>query len=427
MNTAWTQHPHFAALDWASDHHDVTVLDRTGAIVAEFRFAHTAAGWAEFTEKLKPFPGAPFTLETSSGPAVDQLLQRGFVLYPLAPGAAARYRERKAPSGTKSDRHDTWAMADALRTDGHAWRALRPQDEATATLRALCRDEISLIEQRTLLVNQLQAALREYYPAALEAFADWTVPTPWAFLQQFPTPVALQTAGQRKWEKFLHTHKLWRPQTRDERLALFAAANALPASAAVVSAKSLLAVSLANVLTTLQQQIDEYRRRIVAAFRAHPDHDLFGGLPGAKDVLAPRLLAELGSVREEYPDADALMCQAGVSPVSYQSGKVERCRLRRACVKSLRATVHLWANASRATCDWAQAYYEQKRAEGHSHASALRGLGKRWLKILWRLWQNRECYDESKHLRSLERRGAKVWQKIKPALVASPQTVPATL
>jgi len=423
MNTAWTQHPHFAALDWASDHHDVTVLDRTGAIVAEFRFAHSAAGWAEFTEKLKPFPGTPFTLETSSGPAVDQLLQRGFVLYPLAPGAATRYRERKAPSGTKTDRHDAWSMADALRTDGHAWRVLRPQDEATATLRTLCRDEIGLIEQRTLLVNQLQAALREYYPAALAAFADWTVPTPWAFLQQFPTPVALQTAGQRKWEKFLHTHQLWRPQTRDERLAVFAVANALPASAAVVSAKSLLAVSLAKVLATLQDQIDEYRRRIVAAFRAHPDHDIFGGLPGAKDILAPRLLAELGGVREEYPDADALMCQAGVSPVSYQSGKIDRCRLRRACVKSLRATVHLWANGSRATCAWAQACYEQKRAEGQSHASALRCLGKRWLKILWRLWQNRERYDESKHLQSLERRGSKVWAKLQAAAVTPAATV----
>jgi transposase len=421
MNTDWTQHAHFAALDWASDHHDVIVLDRTGAVLAEFRFAHSATGWAEFTAQMKPFPGTPFTLETSSGPAVDQLLQRGFTLYPLAPGAAARYRERKAPSGTKSDRHDTWSMADALRTDGHAWRVLRPQDEATALLRALCRDEISLIEQRTLLVNQLQAALREYYPAALAAFADWTVSHTWAFLQEFPTPVALQTAGKRKWEKFLHTHKLWRPQTRDERLALFAAANALPASTAVVSAKSLLAVSLAKVLRALQQQIDEYRRRIVAAFRAHPDHDIFGGLPGAKDVLAPRLLAELGSVREEYPDADALMCQAGVSPVSYQSGQVERCRLRRACVKTLRFTVHLWANASRLTCGWAQAYYEQKREEGHSHASALRCLGKRWLKILWRLWQNRESYDESKHLCSLERRGAKVWEKLALADAATPK------
>ena len=135
-------------------------------------------------------------------------------------------------------------------------------------------------------------------------------------------------------------------------------------------------------------------------------------------------MAELGSVREEYPEAESLMCQAGVSPVSYQSGQVQRCRLRRACVKTLRFTVHLWANASRATCPWAQAYYEQKREEGHSHASALRCLGKRWLKILWRLWQNKEPYDESKHLRSLERRGAKVWEMIKPALVPAVGTEP---
>ena len=55
MNTDWTQHSHFAALDWASDHHDVIVLDRQGAVQAEFRFAHSAAGWAEFTQKMKPF------------------------------------------------------------------------------------------------------------------------------------------------------------------------------------------------------------------------------------------------------------------------------------------------------------------------------------------------------------------------------------
>ena len=415
MNTDWTQHTHFAALDWASDHHDVIVLNRLGAVQAEFRFVHTADGWAEFTEKMKPFAGAPITLETSSGPAVDQLLQRGWAVYPVAPLAAARYRERKVPSGTKTDRHDTWALADALRTDGHAWRVLRPQDEDTATLRALCRDEIALIEQRTALVNQLRAALREYYPAALAAFEDWTQPYAWAFLQQFPTPAQLQAAGKRKWEKFLHTHRLWRPQTTERRLQLFAQAQALAASASVITAKSLLAVSLGRVLTTLQTQLDEYRRRITAAFRQHPDHDIFGSLPGAKAVLAPRLLAELGSERAEYPNADALMCQAGVSPVSYQSGQIQKCRLRRACNKILRATVHLWANASRHTCEWAQAYYEQKREQGHSHASALRCLGKRWLKILWRLWQNRQAYEPNHHLEQLRRRGSALCAKLQPS------------
>jgi transposase len=416
MNTDWNQHAYFAALDWASDHHDIIVLDRLGAVQVEFRFAHTAEGWAEFTHKMQPFTDAPITLETSSGPAVDQLLQRGWAVYPVAPTAAARYRERKVPSGTKTDRHDTWALADALRTDGHTWRPLRPQDEATATLRALCRDEIALIEQRTALVNQLQAALREYYPAALAAFDDWTTPHAWALVLQFPTPAQLQAAGKRRWEKFLHTQHLWRPQTVAERLKIFATAQALPASAAVTTAKSLLAVSLVKVLITLQAQLDEYRRRITEAFRQHPDHDVFGSLPGAKATLGPRLLSEIGSVRAEYPDADALMCQAGVSPVSYQSGQVEKCRLRRACNKVLRATVHLWANASRQTCAWAQAYYQHKRSEGHSHASALRCLGKRWLKILWRLWQNSHVYDEAKYLAQLNHRQSLTWTKLQPTL-----------
>jgi transposase len=415
MNANWTQHAYFAALDWASDHHDIIVLDRHGAVQIEFRFAHTAEGWAEFTTKMQPFTGAPITLETSSGPAVDQLLQRGWAVYPVAPTAAARYRERKVPSATKTDRHDTWALADALRTDGHAWRPLRPQDEATAILRALCRDEIALIEQRTALVNQLQAALREYYPAALAAFDDWTAPHAWALVLQFPTPAQLQAAGKRKWEKFLHTQHLWRPRTIEDRLQIFATAQALPASAAVTAAKSLLALSLVKVLFTLQAQLDEYRRRITEVFRQHPDHDVFGSLPGAKATLGPRLLSEIGNVREEYPDADALMCQAGVSPVSYQSGKVNKCRLRRACNKVLRATVHLWANSSRLSCAWAQAYYEHKRAEGQNHASALRCLGKRWLKILWRLWQNGEAYDEDKYLAQLQRREALTWTKLQAA------------
>ena len=416
MNTNWTNHSHFAALDWASDHHDVVVVDSTGAITAEFRFAHTAAGWAEFTEKMKPFAGAPLALETSSGPAVDQLLQRGWTLYPVNPKAAERYRERKAPSGTKTDRIDAWSLADALRTDGHAWRKLLAQDEATATLRALCRDEMSLIEQRTALVNQLIAALREYYPAALEAFADWTQPFAWALLEKFPTPLALQNAGKRSWEKFLHTHRLWRQDTAPERLALFARANALPASAAIVTAKSLLATSLVKVLQTLATQLAKYRARITAAFTQHPDHDVFGSLPGAGEKLAPRLLSELGAVRAVYPDADALCCQAGVSPVSFQSGKIDKARIRWACDVVLRHTVHLWADCSRKQSAWAQAYYARKREQGMSHAAALRCLGKRWLKILWRLWTDRQTYDETRHQANQQQHGS--W--VSALLVAEP-------
>jgi transposase len=412
MNTQWLDYTHFAALDWAKGHHDVIVVDCSGQLVAEFRFAHTPEGWAEFTQHMQPYVGCPLALETSSGPAVDQLLQRGWTLYPVNPKAAQRYRERKVPSGTKTDRHDAWSLADALRIDGHGWRPLVAQDQATATLRALCRDEITLIEQRTALVNQLQAALAEYYPAALEAFEDWTNSTAWALIQQFPTPAALASASPRQRQKFLHTQKLWHPKTTAQRLEVFAHANALPASPAIVTAKSLLAQSLVAVLVTLERQLDQYRQRIQEAFRQHPDHDVFGSLPGAGEKLAPRLLGEIGSARQVFPDPSALQCQAGVSPVSFQSGQIRKARIRWACDTVLRFTVHLWANCSRRQCAWADAYYHGKRQQGHSHASALRCLGKRWLKILWRLWHTRQTYDESIHLKSLQLHGSWVHSQL---------------
>ena len=421
MKTHWTEQSYFAALDWAKAHHDVVVVDRIGTIVAEFQFAHTAAGWTQFEQQMQAFGRCPLAIETSSGPAVDQLLQRQYPVYPVNPKAAERYRERKSPSGNKTDRHDAWSLAEALRTDGQGWRPLVPQDEATATLRLLCRDEQALIEQRTALVNHLQAALGEYYLLALESFEDWTQPFAWAFVRAFPTPRALQQAGKRAWEKFLHLHKLWRSDTAPQRLAAWAQGQSLNASAAIVEAKSLLALSLVSVLQSLQKQIDEYRARIRAAFQAHPDHEIFGHLPGAQDKLAPRLLAELGSQREVFPDAQSLLCYAGVSPVSFQSGQICKARIRWACDHFLRHTVHLWVDQSRRRCPWAQAYYRVKRDKGHSHASALRCLGKRWLKLLWRLWQDRQTYNESIHLQNLRTHGSFVAK-----LLASQSPQPAS-
>lgn len=402
----WTERNTFVGFDWADDHHEVVVVDREGGIVEEFRFDDSAEGWQLLVRKLSPYPHAAVVIETSSGATVERLLEGGYAVYPVNPKAAKRYRERQAPSGTKSDRFDAWSLADALRLDGHTWRVLKPDDPLTVELRLLCRDEIALIEQRTALVCQLRAALGEYYPVVLEAFDDWTVPSSWAFVEAFPTPEALVKTGKRKWEKFLHVHKLYRPETYEKRLSLFAQAQTFCGSPATTKAKSMLAVALAGQLRVLQSHLDKFRARIQELFQQHPDHELFESLPGAGEKLAPRLLAELGDDRERFDSPEAIQCHGGTAPVSYQSGQIRKARFRRACHKILRHTVHLWANLSRAKCPWAEAYYREKREQGQSHACALRCLGQRWIKILWKMWQTRTAYDAELHQRNQVRHGS---------------------
>jgi transposase len=404
----FAQFSYFMGFDWSREKHQVVVVDRQGQVVLEMLLEHTAEGWARLREKLQPMLGKlAVALETNNGPAVERLLEMGLAVYPLNPLAAQSYRQRKAPSGVKSDLLDAWSFADALRSDGHGWRVLRPDDENTRLLRMLCRDEVGLIEQQTALVNQLQQALCEYYPAAMEAFEDFTVPSAWAFVLSFPTPAELVAAGRRKWQKFFHTHQLYLPASAEKRMEIFARAQGFASSSkAVIQAKSLLAVSLARQLRTLHEQLKEYRKQIEKLFASHPDHDLFGSLPGAGAKLAPRLLGEVGSNRDVFASVQSLQCFAGTAPVKKQSGKSCFATVRWMCNKPLRAAMHLWVDLSRHYCAWAQAYYQKKRDQGHSHATALRCLGQRWLKILWRMWQDRVPYNEAMHMLNQVRHGS---------------------
>lgn len=415
----WNDITHYAGLDWASDHHDVAVVDQQGKVVRQFRITHTAEGWKELADQWRELGAVAVAVETNQGFTIERLLASGVTVYPVNPKSAERYRDRKAPSGVKNDQLDAWSLADALRLDGHGWKSLAPEDPLIAQLRLLTRDEVALIEQRTALVNQLIAALRDYYPAALEAFDDWAMPATWAFVEKFPTPEALVKAGKRGWEKFLHTHRLYRPETYERRLGIFARADQFTGSAALTAARSLLATTLAAVLRTLEDQLKLYRKCIEEQFARHPDRDLFGSLPGVAAKLGPRLLAELGSDRSRFESAQSLQCYAGTAPLTIQSGQMTRCKIRHACQHGLRATVHLWANTSRFACAWAQAYYQAHREKGKSHACALRCLGQRWLKILWKMWQTKKPYDAELHAKNQQKHGSWVL-KLEPVSATKP-------
>jgi len=94
----WSERTAFVGFDWASDHHDVVVVDRLGEIVADFRIDDTADGWQLLRQKLGKYSNLAVAIETSSGATVERLLEAGYAVYPVNPKAAKRYRERKAPS-----------------------------------------------------------------------------------------------------------------------------------------------------------------------------------------------------------------------------------------------------------------------------------------------------------------------------------------
>lgn len=401
----------FVGFDWASDKHDVVAVDATGNIVLDCTFPDTAEGWADLRQRMVQRVGAALgrvavVVETCNGPAVERLLEMGVAVYPIGAKVAKALRECKNAAGCKSDRLDAWSFGEGLRANGQQWKALVPEDALTYELRLLCRDEVKLIEQRTALVLQLKEALHEYYPAALEAFDDWVSSAAWAFVIAFPTPQLLVACGKRRWEKFLHSHRMYRQTTYQQRLEIFARADHFCGPPAVTAAKSRLAVVLVKQLQLLDKQLQDYRQAIENLFDRHPDRDIFNSLPGIGAKVAPRLLSEFGSHRDRFETHQSIQTYAGSAPVTRESGKTRVVMFRRSCNKHLRSAANFLADLSRAKCVWAQVYYEQKREQGKSHSTALRCLAQRWLKILWKMWQTRQPYNEALHLLNQTRHGS---------------------
>src|SRR5438045_1085716 len=164
----------FVGDDWAEDHHDVHLMDEAGAVIARRRLPEGLEGIRAFHELVADHAdGAEevvIGIETDRGLWVQALVAAGYQLYAVNPLAVARYRDRHNVAGAKSDAGDAKVLADLVRTDRHNHRPIAGDSADAEAIKVLAGGHQNLIWARTRHTNQLRNALREYYPAALEAF-----------------------------------------------------------------------------------------------------------------------------------------------------------------------------------------------------------------------------------------------------------------
>lgn len=403
----------WAAVDWSDSEHAAVVVNEAGERVAAFKAPHSSEGLEALVARLREFgPLGGIALETTRNVAIHKLLEVGTAVYPLNPKLTHNWRKGYSVAEQKDDFFDAETMACGLQQRWRKLRALQPDDPETRTLALLCQDECTLIRERTALVQRLRATLKQYYPAVLEWFSTWTSPTAWDFVLQFSTPQQLASAKRQRLRGFLKTHRIGLSPLWEERIANRASALDWPGDQATCEAKSLLAVSLVKQLHALNASLKTYRHRIEKRFADHADAALFSSLPGAGKKLAPRLLSHYGADRSRFQSARSVQELSGSAPVTKQSGNTKHVQFRWACQKGFRNTMHHFAGQSLKRSLWARAFYDQAREKGQSNALALRNLACKWHKIIFRMWQQGETYDESVYLASLIRRGSPLLDRI---------------
>lgn len=388
-----------AGLDWAKDTHQVCVLEADGEPLLQRGFAHGERDLNRMCELLVELGVKRIAIERPEGVLVERVLEAGLVVVPIHPNQLKAARPRFRASGGKSDAFDAFCLAELARTDHRRFRTLAPDSDETKALRALTRARGDLVKTKVSLTNRLQAELDAFWPGAAGIFCRLDSPIALAFLERYPSPTDARALGEKRLAGFLIRQGYCGGKSASELLAKLRSAPSGRAREAEEAARRSGVLSLLSVLRPVVEQIGLLDSRIADAVRAHPDGELFLSLfrnPGST-LTAAKLLCEIGDRRERYPSAEALAADAGMSPVAKESGRRKVATFRRACEKRLRDAMTTLADSSRLHDPWAKDIYLRARGRGCDHPHAIRVLGRAWLRVVWRMWQDGAPYDPHKH------------------------------
>ncbi len=402
----------FIAIDWADSEHKLSLKKTESEKVERSALKQKSEAIEDWAVSLrKRFQGQKIAviLEQSRGALIYALMKyEFFVLYPVNPATAAKYRAAFAPSGKKDDPTDADMMLDLLLRHPEKVSAWKPETEQTRKLQYLVEARRKLVNDRKRLGNRLTALLKGYYPLILELFPKMGRKVLSDFVLKYPTLSDAQKASDRELLQFFTSHNSSRAATNQSRIKLIHEAQPLVTDSAIIDSSALMAISLSRQINLLVDSIMSFDKEIEALFAQHPDSDIFNSLPACGEQMAPRLLAALGTQRDRFSSAKEIQNFTGISPVIERSGNHCWIRWRYNCSKFIRQSFVEWTGITIKHSLWARAFYAMQRKKGKSHSIAVRALAFKWIRIIYVLWKNRTTYSEAEYIKALQKSGSPI-------------------
>lgn len=391
----------FVGNDWASDHHDVCVMDEHGTTLATRRIPENAAGATTMHELIARYAQEPgevvIGIETDHGMWVTALVAAGYQVYAINPLSVSRYRDRHHVGGTKSDKADAKTLADLVRTDRHNHRLVAADTVAADAITVMARTHQNLVWARSAQQNVLRSQLGAYYPAAVDAFGgDLAHKDCLAVLRRAPTPrqgAALSVAAIRSALKKGGRQRNTDTRARDIQHALRGGGH-LGAPEALTAAYAATVTATVEMLAALNTQIIQLETTMAQSFRAHPDAEIYLSMPGVGDITGARMLGEFGDDPERYATAKSRRNYAGTSPRTIASGKRHVVLARHIRNTRLNAAALCMAQSALTGSPGARVYYDSLRDQKKSHTQALRAVANRLIGILHGCLTHRTPYNE---------------------------------
>lgn len=414
-------YPTIIGIDWAEREHAVFVMDtdsQDGEVHTLDNDPSTIIEWFTSLRKQHKDQNALVIMENNDTNLKHTLAFMEWVdLVEVTESKLVNFRNTFSTSGAKDDASDACSLVEMYLHHPDEFDINDPDCQRTRTLDHHARKRRKLVDKRADMVNTMRSELNKYFPQALE-LTGTRLDTPMAceFLTRWGTIAQLQDEEPENIRAFYESYSL-REEVIQQRLKLIEEAVPVTEDPAVIDPLKKVVQGLAGSVKELTESIRSFDQTLKEEARQHEDYYIWNSFPRAGKQMIPRLIAAFGDDRSNWEEAREVQVFSGIAPVTRNSGEDRWVHWRWGAPTFLMQTFYEYANLSVQESVWASAFVEMKKEQGDGHPTAVRKLAYKWIRIMYRCWQDQTRYNEVKYIRALLRSDSPVVEYIDPEIL----------
>ena len=385
-------------IDVAKDKHDCFILSSEGEVLADvFTIANNRDGFELLFQTIRSCARSTDNIKVGleatghySYNILGFLLENGLHTFLINPLHTNLYRKSLSLRQTKTDRIDARTIASMLMSDVDL-KSYTDTAYHNEELKSLTRYRFGKVNERAQLKQSVSRLVNILFPELETLVPSLHMASVYAMLAEFPSARQIADAHLTHFKAVLTDASRGR-YDRDKAVEIREVARRSVGSA--MPAKSLELQHTIRLIRELNKEIDEIEAAIKAIIDEMAPPILT--IPGISYRMGAMILAEIGDF-SRFDSSDKLLAYAGLSPSTYESGKLKAtgtyAHMEKRGSRYLRYALF---NATKFVCHWEPsfaAYLARKRAEGKHYNVAISHAAKKLVRLIFALQTSGKAFQ----------------------------------
>ena len=388
----------YVGIDVAKDKHDCCILGSDGEVLfSPFTIKNSLQGFDELYDKICSLSSDSSEIKVGLEATghyhmnlLRSLLDNGLDSYVINPLHTNLFRKGQSLRKTKTDKVDASSIAMMLLTD----KTLKPYSDSSyhnEELKSLTRYRFNKVYERSRLKVSISRLVSILFPELEKLVPTLHISSVYALLSEYPGASYIASANLTHLKHLLSKSSKGH-YGRDMAIAIRTAASS--SIGTIIPAKSMELKHTIRLAEVITEEIDEIETTINSIMKTLESP--ITSIPGINTRMGAMILAEIGDF-SRFDNADQILAYAGLSPSTYQSGKLTASysHMEKRGSRYLRYALF---NATRYVCLWDptfSAYLAKKRAEGKHYNIAISHACKKLVRIIYRMQLTGELYHQA--------------------------------